>query len=148
VFAAIGIVLVGVQGGLVHPVTSRLGESGTVRFGLVANAIGLGLLAVDLGWAGLVVALLSLTIGQGLLTPTLSSAVSGRAGRQRGRWLGWQQSAGGLARVLGPVIAGSLFEFTGVGAPYVLGCILALLALTLVPRPAPAVPLRREPSAR
>jgi DHA1 family tetracycline resistance protein-like MFS transporter len=133
VFAAIGIVLVAVQGGLVHPVTSRLGESGTLRFGLIANALGLGLLAVDLGWGGLVVALLCLTVGQGLLTPTLSSAVSGRAGRQRGQWLGWQQSAGGLARVLGPIIAGSLFEFTGVGAPYVLGAVLALVALALVP---------------
>jgi DHA1 family tetracycline resistance protein-like MFS transporter len=111
----------------------RLGESGTLRFGLIANALGLGLLAVDLGWGGLVVALLCLTVGQGLLTPTLSSAVSGRAGRQRGQWLGWQQSAGGLARVLGPIIAGSLFEFTGVGAPYVLGAVLALVALALVP---------------
>ncbi len=134
VFAAIGIVLVGVQGGLVHPVTSRLGEHGTLRFGLLSNAAGLALLAFDLGWAGLVVALLLLTVGQGLLTPTLSSAVSGRAGRQRGEWLGWQQSAGGLARVIGPIVAGSLFEFTGVGAPYVLGSLLALLALALLPR--------------
>ena len=133
VFAAIGIVLVGVQGGLVHPVTSRLGEQGTLRFGLLSNAAGLALLAFDLGWVGLVVALLLLTVGQGLLTPTLSSAVSGRAGRQRGEWLGWQQSAGGLARVIGPIVAGSLFEFTGVGAPYVLGSLLALLALALLP---------------
>jgi DHA1 family tetracycline resistance protein-like MFS transporter len=127
-------VLVGVQGGLVHPVTSRLGERGTLRFGLVSNAAGLALLAVDLGWPGLVVALFLLTVGQGLLTPTLSSAVSGRAGRERGQWLGWQQSAGGLARVVGPVVAGSLFEFTGVGAPYVLGAILAVVALGLLPR--------------
>jgi DHA1 family tetracycline resistance protein-like MFS transporter len=133
VFVGIGIVLVAVQGGLVHPVVSRLGERGTLRFGLVANALGLGLLAVSLGWVGLVTSLLLLTVGQGLLTPTLSSAVSGRAGRQRGQWLGWQQSAGGLARVLGPIVAGSLFEFTGVGAPYVLGAILALVALALIP---------------
>jgi multidrug resistance protein len=139
VFAAIGIVLVGVQGGLVHPVTSRLGERGTLRFGLISNALGLGLLAVSLGWPGLIVALLLLTVGQGLLTPTLSSAVAGRAGRQRGTWLGWQQSAGGLARVIGPIVAGSLFEFTGVGAPYVLGAVLALVALVLIPTgPAPA----------
>jgi len=140
VFAAIGIVLVAVQGGLVHPVTSRLGEGGTLRFGLVANALGLGLLAIDLGWTGLVVALFCLTVGQGLLVPTLSSAVSGRAGRQRGQWLGWQQSAGGLARVIGPIVAGSLFEFTGIGAPYVLGAVLALVALTLVPAASGAEP--------
>ena len=133
VFAAIGVVLVAVQGGLVGPVTHRLGEYATMRFGLLANALGLGLLAVDLGWAGLVPALLLLTVGQGLLTPTLSAAVSGLAGRQRGQWLGWQQSAGGLARVIGPLVAGSLFEFSGVGVPYALGAVLALLALALLP---------------
>lgn len=132
VFAVIGVVLVGVQGGLVGPVTTRLGETRTMRFGLVANATGLGLLAIDLGWPGLVVALLFLTVGQGLLTPTLSSAVAGLAGRQRGQWLGWQQSAGGLARVIGPIVAGALFQFAGVGVPYALGAVLALVALVLV----------------
>ncbi len=133
VFAAIGVVLVGVQGGLVGPVTRRLGEHHTMQFGLLANALGLGLLAIDLGWVGLVPALLLLTVGQGLLTPTLSSAVAGLAGRQRGQWLGWQQSAGGLARVIGPLVAGSLFEFSGVGVPYALGAALAVLALLLLP---------------
>ncbi len=133
VFAGIGVVLVAVQGGLVGPVTRRLGEHRTMQFGLLANALGLGLLAVDLGWPGLIPALLLLTVGQGLLTPTLSSAVAGLAGRQRGQWLGWQQSAGGLARVIGPLVAGSLFEFSGVGVPYALGAALAVLALLLLP---------------
>ena len=52
VFVGIGVVLVAVQGGLVHPVVSKLGERNTLRFGLVANALGLGLLAVSLGWPG------------------------------------------------------------------------------------------------
>ena len=133
VFAGIGLVLVGVQGGLVGPVTHRLGEPTTMRLGLVANALGLGLLAVDLGWPGLIPALLLLTVGQGLLTPTLSAAVAGLAGRQRGQWLGWQQSAGGLARVLGPLLAGSLFEFSGAGVPSALGAGLAVVALLLLP---------------
>ncbi len=133
VFAGIGLVLVAVQGGLVGPVTHRLGETGTLRFGLLANAAGLALLAVDAGWAGLVVALVVLTVGQGLLTPTLSSAVAGRAGRETGQWLGWQQSAGGLARVVGPTAAGFLFQYVGVGAPYAVGAALALMALALVP---------------
>jgi multidrug resistance protein len=133
VFAAIGIVLVGVQGGLVGPITHRLGEGGTLRFGLLSNAAGLGLLSIDFGWPGLIVSLLLLTVGQGLLTPTLSSAIAGRAGRQTGQWLGWQQSAGGLARVIGPIVAGSLFQFMGVGTPYALGAALALLALLLLP---------------
>jgi len=134
VFAGIGVVLVGVQGGLVGPITHRLGESGTLRLGLIANCIGLGVLAFDLGWVGLVAALLLLTIGQGLLTPTLSSAVAGRAGIDTGVWLGWQQSAGGAARVVGPLAAGALFQWAGMGWPYAIGAALAALALTLLPR--------------
>jgi len=134
VFAGIGVVLVGVQGGLVGPVTRRLGEGGTLRFGLIANCFGLLVLAFDLGWAGLVVALLLLTLGQGLLTPTLSSAVAGRAGLDTGVWLGWQQSAGGAARVIGPLAAGALFQWVGMGWPYAVGAGLAAFALTLLPK--------------
>jgi MFS transporter, DHA1 family, tetracycline resistance protein len=129
----IGLALVAVQVGLVGRVNDRLGESGTLRAGLVANASGLALLAVPGGWLTLVPALALLVVGQGLITPTLSSAVAGRAGRERGTWLGWQQSAGGVARVFGPITAGVLFEQIGVGAPYVVGAVLALIALSLVP---------------
>lgn len=133
VFAGIGIALVGVQGGLVGPVTRVLGERGTLAAGLVANAAGLGLLSLDTGWVGLVPALALLVTGQGLLTPTLSSAVAGRAGAARGQWLGWQQSAGGLARVVGPVVAGALFQHVGVGAPSAVGAVLVVAALALLP---------------
>ena len=133
VFAGIGVVLVGVQGGLVGPVTRRLGETRTLRFGLISNCFGLFVLAFDLGWAGLVAALLLLTVGQGLLTPTLSSAVAGRAGRDTGVWLGWQQSAGGAGRVIGPLAAGALFQWAGMGWPYAVGAALAAFALTLLP---------------
>jgi MFS family permease len=137
VFTVIGLALVVVQVGIVGRVNDRLGESGTLRVGLSANAIGLALLALDAGWATLVVSLTFLVLGQGLITPTLSSAVAGRAGRDRGTWLGWQQSAGGAARVLGPITAGALFQHIGVGSPYVVGAVLALVALSLVPGAAP-----------
>jgi len=133
VFTVIGLALVGVQAGLVGPVSGQLGEVGTLRVGLAANGAGLALLAVDEGWWLLVPALGLLVLGQGLLTPTLASAVAGRAGAARGVWLGWQQSAGGLARVVGPVAAGVLFERVGVGAPSVAGALLGVLAMVLVP---------------
>jgi MFS transporter, DHA1 family, tetracycline resistance protein len=149
VFTVIGVALVVVQGGLVGKVNDALGETTTLRVGLMANAIGLAVLAVNGGWATLVAALALLVVGQGLLTPTLSSAVAGRAGAQRGQWLGWQQSAGGLARVIGPVAAGALFQYIGVGAPYVVGAALAFVALLALPTgraPAAATP-GRDPSS-
>lgn len=133
VFTAIGVALVVVQAGFVGPVTSRLGEGSTLRLALAANGIGLVVLALDGGWLGLAVALGLLVVGQGLVTPTLSSAVAGRAGSRRGQWLGWQQSAGGVARVIGPAVGGALFQHVGVGAPYVVGAVVVLVALALVP---------------
>ncbi len=134
VFTGIGLALVLVQVGLVHPVSERLGEAGTLRAGLVANGAGLVLLAVDGGWVTLVPALGLLVVGQGLVTPTMSSAVAGRVrAEQRGRVLGFQQSAGSLARVVGPAAAGVLFEHVGVPAPYLAAGALVLVALVLVP---------------
>jgi DHA1 family tetracycline resistance protein-like MFS transporter len=138
VFAVIGIELVVVQGLLVGPVSERLGERGTLMAGLGLNAVGLVLLVPDAGWATLVPAVGLLVLGQGLTTPTLSSAVAGRAASQRGRWLGWQQSAGALARVVGPAAAGALFGHVGPGVPYAVGAALMVVALAVVAGVAPA----------
>ncbi len=133
VFAVIGLVIVVVEGGLVHPVVVRLGELGTLRAGLLALAGGLLGLAFVHSWGPLVAALLALTVGEGLAQTTMSSALSGRAppGR-RGVMLGAQQSAGGLARVIGPLLGGLLFQHVGVGAPYAVGAGLTAAALLLL----------------
>ncbi|CAN5599090.1 tetracycline resistance MFS efflux pump [soil metagenome] len=135
VFAVIGLALVFVQAGLVHPVHAALGEKGTLRAALAVNALGLLLLAVDGSWFTLVPALLLLVLGQGLVTPTMTSAVAGEApAADRGRVLGFQQSAGALARAIGPAVAGFLYGRVAVPAPYLLGAALALGAVLLVPR--------------
>jgi MFS family permease len=147
VFAAIGLVIVATQAGLVHPAVTRLGETGTLRAGLIGDAAGLLVLAFVHSWWSLVPALLALTIGQGLVQTTMSSTLAGRAdpGR-RGMLLGAQQSAGGLGRVLGPLLGGLLFQQVGPGAPYVVGAAVMVLALLLLqtavgyPVPAAASP--------
>ena len=131
-FAAIGIVLVVVQGGLIHPVVSRLGEIATLRAGLGLNVVGLALLAIATSWPLLLLALLLLVSGQGFVTPALSSVVAGRArADRRGTALGFQQSAGGLARVVGPAVGGLLFQHLGVGAPSLVGAALTGAAVLL-----------------
>jgi len=131
-FFLVGIGLVLVQGGAIHTVVVKLGELRTVRFGLACNAAGLALLAVDAGWAPLAGALTLLIVGQGVVAPTLSSLISARAhAERRGQALGVQQSAGGLARSVGPAVAGYLFG-RSIPAPYVLGAVLVVAALLLV----------------
>ena len=134
IFTVIGLALVFVQAGLIHPVQAKLGAPGTMRFALVSLACGLTLLAVDGGWTSVVPALLLLVLGQGLLSPTLSAALAGEAGdEERGRLLGLQQSAGSFSRFVGPLVAGALYQHVGIASPYLLGAVVVILALLLVP---------------
>lgn len=134
VFFLIGVAMVLVQAGLIHPIVAALGETGTIRLGLAANTAGLLLVALDRGWVTLAPGLGLLVIGQGMLTPTLASSVAALARHERrATALGFQQSAGGLARVVGPAAGGALFQHVGPSAPYQFGAVLALCALALVP---------------
>jgi MFS transporter, DHA1 family, tetracycline resistance protein len=134
-FAAIGLLLAAVQSSLVHPAVRRFGETGTLRLGLVTNAVGLLLLAAVHSWWSLVPALVALVVGQGLAMPALTAAFAGSADVERtGGVLGVQQSANGLARVVGPVVGGLLFEHVGVAAPYVVGAVLMGFCAVLVTR--------------
>lgn len=137
VFAVIGLALVFVQAGLIHPVHDALGENRTLRVALGLLALGLLLLAWDGRWLTLIGALALLVLGQGLVTPTMASAVAGQTPpERRGRVLGLQQAAGAGARTIGPIVAGFLYGHVGISAPYVVGAVLALVAVALVPRPA------------
>ena len=135
-FAAIGLLLAAVQASLVHPAVRRFGEAGTLRLGLLTNAVGLLLLSAVHGWWLLAPALGLLVVGQGLAMPALTSAFAGRAGpSRRGGVLGVQQSASGLARVIGPLAGGLVFDRLGVASPYLLGAVMmAVCALVIVPR--------------
>ena len=145
VFTVIGVLIAIVNGGLVAPAVRRLGEEGTLRVGLLLNACGLAVLPFVHSWALLAPALVLLTTGQGLVTPTLSATVAGRvAADRRGAALGAQQSAGGLARVVGPVAGGFAFERIGVGAPAAGGAALLLGAAVLLSRLRSAPPADPE----
>lgn len=133
VFAVIGLVIVFVQGALVHGVVSRIGETATLRAGLFVDAVGLVVLAFARSWLGVAPALLALTVGQGLVQTTMSSVLAGRADpARRGEVLGAQQSAGGLARVVGPLLGGVLFQRVGPGAPYLAGAGVMAAVLVLL----------------
>jgi len=133
VFVGIGVLHVGVQTRLVHPAVASGGEKRALRSGLVSLAAGLALVAAAHSWFLLVPALALVTLGSGLATPTLAAMIAERGGSERrGSTLGVAQSAGALARVVGPIYGGALFEHVGVGAPYAVGAVVVLLAIGLL----------------
>jgi predicted MFS family arabinose efflux permease len=79
--------------------------------------------------------LTALVVGQGLAMPALTSAFAGRAGPDRtGGILGVQQSASGMARVLGPLAGGLAFDHFGPPSPYLAGAVLMFLCALAVAR--------------
>lgn len=132
-FAGIGVVLVATQGMLAGPISRRLGEHGSIRLALGANAAGFLILSEARSWVLLAAGLALLAFGQGLLVPMISSAVAGLARASAGTALGLQASASGLARVVGPVMGGALFA-VGTPMPYRAAALLTALVIPLIPR--------------
>ena len=89
----------------------------------------------------------ALSIGMGAMQPSLNSLISRRAGAdEQGEVMGIAQSVGSLARVLGPIIAGALFEAFGRNSPFLWGAVLvggALLLSWRLPRTIPAAVVAR-----
>ena len=74
-----------------------------------------------------------LAVGQGFVSPTLTALVAAEAPpERRGEVLGWVQSSGAMARIVGPVSAGILFDAVGPGAPFLVGAVFYGVALAVV----------------
>jgi MFS transporter, DHA1 family, tetracycline resistance protein len=134
-FFYIGLVLAALQGGLIGQLSRRFGEARLVTAG--ALTIGLGLLGLTFAGSLWMVLLATglLSIGMGLLNPSVTSLVSREAGvDERGGIMGVSQSAASLARILGPAVAGAVFTLWGRNAPYYLGTVLMAVVVAIALR--------------
>jgi MFS transporter, DHA1 family, tetracycline resistance protein len=132
VFALFGAVMLVVQGGLIGSIARTFGQVRVVAAGALVSAAGLMTIAFAYHFAPLLTGLLSLALGLGVTQPLLSSLASDYAGsEQRGAVLGFAQSAGGVARTVGPTLSGFLFEGIGAGAPFAGGAVAAVVAFVL-----------------
>lgn len=143
--AAMGLGAALLQGGGAGAATKRFGDAGALRGGLAALAAGLLFLAAARNVAAASVALGFVTIGVALATPALQSLVAKAASEDaRGAALGLNQSASALGRVLGPALAGLLFDTLGPAAPFACGAALLFAAFLVAAPRAPAL----QPSSR
>jgi predicted MFS family arabinose efflux permease len=124
-----------VRGLLLGRLVRRLGESATVRIGIVALALAL----ISLPWlpntlsANLLVAIYA--FGAGTLFPALASLVSRASDSgSQGSILGGSQVVGGLGRVIGPLWAGLLFQSAGITSPFHAGTFFVAVAFFLALR--------------
>jgi DHA1 family tetracycline resistance protein-like MFS transporter len=143
VFAYIGVIVVLVQGGLIGPLTRRLGEKRLLVAGAILQCLALAALPFASGLVGLLGASALLAVGSGLASPSLTSLLSKFSlAEDQGGTLGIGQSAAALGRIAGPLSGTTSFAHWH-AAPYVGGAALmgvaAVIAATVqAPAPEPA----------
>jgi DHA1 family tetracycline resistance protein-like MFS transporter len=143
-FGFMGIIVAGVQGGVIGRITRRFGDAGTALIGGTATFFGLLLVPSVYTVPFLFAVAFFLAVGQAFCYPASPAD-------QRGSILGLSAAMGSLARVIGPIMAGLLFDrwqsagaFYGQAICVAIGVVLAFALMRLM-RNEPAVDAPVEP---
>jgi MFS family permease len=153
VLGLVGLVLIAVQGGLLRPLSRFAGERALILTGVATQSAGFMAVAFSPGHGvpALCAAMSIVAFGSALTNPSLSAFVSRCSDAQRqGTVLGALQSAGALARVFGPAVAGGLYGSVGHQGPYIaasIGMAIAGAFSLRLPRPRPEVSLKGPANA-
>src|SRR6185503_13054628 len=109
-----------------------LGEANLSRLGLVLLAAGVvGMpLSRNLGMLAIAVALIPL--GTAFTFPCVTALLSRVISqRERGLYMGLQQTYGGISRIIAPLFFGWAFDSIGVSSPYFFSAAIILATITL-----------------
>jgi MFS family permease len=112
-YAYCGLIGALVQGGVIGRAVKALGEPGLITLSFVVVAIGLApmpfISLAHFGWAGLLLVLAFISVGSSLTRPPIFGMISQLSpADEQGQSIGVAQSAGSLARILGPIFGGAL----------------------------------------
>jgi MFS transporter, DHA1 family, tetracycline resistance protein len=123
--AGMGIVSAFLQGGMIGRLAKKYGEKNLLIAGFFFFSISLIASSISSTVGYFTVCLLGIAIGSGLVNPSLSSLASKAAPEsQRGLIMGMYQSAGSFARIVGPPVAGYIFDHWNPSSPLLISGIL------------------------
>jgi MFS family permease len=139
-FLFMGVIVAVIQGGLIGRLSKWLGERTLVAIG--AASFTIGFLAVPSLWdvRGLYAVAFFIAIGQGLTYPSLTAMLSKvTSADEQGSMLGLASGIGSLARFLGPIVTGFLYDLAQARGAFYGGAVLTLTAFSI------AMAMRRMP---
>ncbi len=144
ILVAMAVVMASIQGGGIRPLVARLGEKRMLVGGLVVMALAFPVIPSVSTIALLMIPLAFSALGRAIAQPPMTSLISMRGkASQRGELMGVFQSSAALARIMGPLLAGFLYDFYAPMPFYLAGglfAIGAILALGLRNADAPQTP--------
>jgi len=131
-FLFMGIVVAVIQGVLIGKLAKRIGEKALILIGALSFTVAFA--AVPTIWRVplLYGVALFIAIGQGLTYPSLTSLISKAAPEnERGSVLGLATSVGSLARFVGPIFSGFLYDIGGPRGAFYGAAVLTLFAFLI-----------------
>ena len=128
----IGVIGIIIQGGLIGTVVKRIGEGNVVRYGLAFLVTGYIALTQVRGWGpDIFIASTFISAGRSMIGPSASALISRKARVGQGLVQSSSQGFDALARTVGPLTAGWLFQHFSPLTPYYVSAGLTLIALSL-----------------
>lgn len=131
-FMYIGIISVLARAVILGKLVDRLGEARLSRLGVVLMAVGLGALPLTSSYPTLAAAVALMPLGTAFTFPCVTAMLSRVIpNRERGLYMGVQQTFGGASRAIFPIVAGLAYDHLGAGVPFVIAAVLVALTLLL-----------------
>jgi DHA1 family multidrug resistance protein-like MFS transporter len=135
IWMLMGGILIVAQGGLVGPLTKKLGDLTLIKIGLLGGAVGFVLVAFAINYLTTLLALGFFILTLALIGPALNSYISAFAGEHQGTVMGLNSAMTSLGRVVGPLWGGYIYDinieypfFSG-AATLALGLLVSLFGL-------------------
>ena len=139
-FLFMGVIVASIQGGLMGRLAKAVGEKGLIMVGAASFALGFAIVPAIWRVPLLYAVAFLIAIGQGLCYPSLTSLVSRVSPEsERGSMLGLATAVGSLARFLGPLVSGFLYDAGKAVGAFEGGAVIMVAALAV------AISMRRLP---
>ena len=131
-YTYVGTISVITRAGILGRMVDRYGEAYLSRIGLAMLATGLATLPLSRGYVSLAISVALVPLGTAFTFPCVTSMLSRViSSRERGLYMGVQQTFGGLARVVVPLWAGFSYDHFGRSIPMFTSAALVLATIAL-----------------
>ena len=110
IMMAVGLVSVLTQGLLIGPLSKQYGEVRIIQSSLFLTAVGFLLISLSHSMPFLMLSISVFTMAVALLTPALSSLTSQWATLEQGITMGFSNAFQSMGRIIGPLLAGAIFD--------------------------------------
>jgi MFS family permease len=131
-YTYVGVISVVTRAGILGKLVDRYGEAQLSRTGLALLATGLATLPLARGYFSLALAVALIPLGTAFTFPCVTSMLSRViSSKERGLFMGVQQTFGGLSRVIIPLWAGFSYDHFGKTVPLFTSAALVLGTIVL-----------------